>query len=592
MTPTDPDGLGGFIVNGPVHIIGSGTAETILGGRTASDAPVLALQTAGSSVSDLTLRPNAGQPEALRSAGLAEMPNVIQEVRIDGASAADEAKGVNATGVISANRLTVELPVDVTGSGTAVYSTGHDVAVTNSTLTAPFGVDVHEADALVLSSRVTATRGVIANQGTATVETSLVRTVAGFPGRVPVGLMALSDVADATVVSHNTTIVGDAGVGVRAEHGCLLSVGSATVRLRATVIAGDMPITATRSGCAQTQDTCPATLEPGSANIISLDTHRETVGNTGSGGCFERIRESTGDPDFVGGLDFRPRATSPLVDTAESVPRADGETDLATLPLFVDGDGDDVVTRDRGAFEYQRAAPVVTATASPGSVAPGDPVTFAATASDPDGDPITLRWLLSDGFTTTAASFDRSFQAAGAYSGAVEVTDAPGLTATATVSVQVLTPATPTPTPTPPPAAADTSPPQIVLPRGTVRANRKGSVALRFSCAPGEVSPPCRFQRQRLQYQEDRAHGRGQEANREGGQRPRQHAAGPLDDGQAPPRPLTSTLPRACEVAPGAAARDGERRARQPRDGYGPADVQAAALAPAAAGMQVPLSCG
>jgi hypothetical protein len=492
MTGTDPDGLGGFIATGPVDIIGSGTAETILGARSASDAPVLALQSAGSSVSNLSLRLSVNQPEALRSAGVAEMPNVIQEVRIDGASAAGNAKGVRATGVISANRLTVDLPIDSTGSGTAVYSEGKDVTVTNSALTAPFGVEVSEADAMVLRSRVTSTRGVIARQGsTATVDTSLVQTVGGFPGRVPVGLTASSEFADATVVSLNTTIVGDAGEGVRAEHTCSLSSGAALVRLKATVIAGDMPTTATRSGCGPTQDACPATLEPGSANIISLDTHRETALNMGDGGCFERIRESTGDAKFVSGVDFRPRATSPLVDTAESVPPSDGETDLAKLPLFVDGDGDGVLTRDRGAFEYQRGAPVVAATATPGSVAPGDPVTFAATAGDPDGDPITLRWLLSDGFSTTAASFARSFQAAGAYSGAVEVTDASGQTATATASVQVVTPATPTPTPTP--GTADTTPPQIVLPHGSVRSNRKGFIALRFSCAPGEVSPPCSF---------------------------------------------------------------------------------------------------
>ncbi|MDA0173823.1 ThuA domain-containing protein [Solirubrobacter taibaiensis] len=82
--------------------------------------------------------------------------------------------------------------------------------------------------------------------------------------------------------------------------------------------------------------------------------------------------------------------------------------------------------------------PTVVASRTPtGDVSTGTSVAFSATASDPDGDPITYAWDFGDGANATSAAPAHAFTAPGTYAVKVTVSDGKGGTATATLSVVV-----------------------------------------------------------------------------------------------------------------------------------------------------------
>ncbi len=80
----------------------------------------------------------------------------------------------------------------------------------------------------------------------------------------------------------------------------------------------------------------------------------------------------------------------------------------------------------------------------------GDTATFTATASDPDGDPLTATWMVTDDWHTTngghgtatlTSTLNHTFTLGGTYMVAINVTDAHGATAEADVTVTVTDPA-------------------------------------------------------------------------------------------------------------------------------------------------------
>lgn len=139
--------------------------------------------------------------------------------------------------------------------------------------------------------------------------------------------------------------------------------------------------------------------------------------------------------DFNGG-DYRLRPTSPLVDSgfAGEIISPD-ERDLTGAARVVDGDANGVATVDLGAFEYQRTAPTVSASASPQPCQSREVCGFTATGADADGEVLTFAWTFDDGATATGASASHAFATAGAHTATVTATDEAGLTASSTVVV-------------------------------------------------------------------------------------------------------------------------------------------------------------
>lgn len=160
--------------------------------------------------------------------------------------------------------------------------------------------------------------------------------------------------------------------------------------------------------------------------------------NVCTGGGAVRTHPVGGTPTFVDAAagDFRLPFDSPLVDAGGPALLAP-DTDLAGLARPVG-------PSDLGAYEYQRQAPVVTASSTPDAGTPGDPLGFSASASDPDpGEtPTGYSWQFDDGTSAAGASVTHAFATAGRHSAVVTVTDPAGMTASATATVTVTSTAT------------------------------------------------------------------------------------------------------------------------------------------------------
>src|SRR5262249_27809302 len=147
--------------------------------------------------------------------------------------------------------------------------------------------------------------------------------------------------------------------------------------------------------------------------------------------------------------DYRLAHDSPAIDAGSSTVVGPSETDLRSLTRIVAGAPPYTpAARDLGAYEYQHAAPVAAPTASPASVAPGQPVSFDGSgSSDVDGEALTYSWTFDDGATATGLMASHAFATAGAHSASLTVTDPTGLTGNATAQVSVVTPPSSVPAP-------------------------------------------------------------------------------------------------------------------------------------------------
>jgi len=150
------------------------------------------------------------------------------------------------------------------------------------------------------------------------------------------------------------------------------------------------------------------------------------------------------DPLFLGlpGFEQLLRFDSPAIDRGLTslVSPEESATDLGGDPRVADGNGDGVATRDIGAFEYQRRALAVTATAIPSTAEIGQTIAFMGTATEVDtGETVTgLTWRFDDGTTSTSATTGHAFAAAGSHTATLTASDSAGVVATATATVTVL----------------------------------------------------------------------------------------------------------------------------------------------------------
>ncbi len=192
----------------------------------------------------------------------------------------------------------------------------------------------------------------------------------------------------------------------------------------------------------------------------------------------ELLDQSPGFVDSDAG-DYRLLRTSPLIDaggTTGSI--ASGAKDFVDGNRVVDGNGDGSGLVDIGAFEYQRSAPQVTLTQSATTASPGQPVTFQASANDPEGEAFTYAWTFEDGTTAgNVASVERSFSGSGAKSVTVTATDEAGAAGSATAVVMLSAP----------PAARIVAKPKKAFKRGrsgfSIAKNGAPSFSVRFTGA-------------------------------------------------------------------------------------------------------------
>lgn len=186
---------------------------------------------------------------------------------------------------------------------------------------------------------------------------------------------------------------------------------------------------------------------------VNLSNVTEIRLRASSGGAGGTVQVRAGDPEtgtLVGSAEVTPTGgwqtftdvtldvtgapteSGPLYFVVRKPESAANDADLANFN-WVDFVG-------KGATENQR--PVVTATATPATGVAPLTVDFAATASDPEGDPITYKWNfgVTGAPEPTTAEASHTYTAPGNYTAVVTVTDEKGASATAQVQIKVEAP--------------------------------------------------------------------------------------------------------------------------------------------------------
>jgi len=254
-----------------------------------------------------------------------------------------------------------------------------------------------------------------------------------------------------TVLSNNTFIgsggPGCVGIGISGENGAYTSPNDFAVN-DATIVN-----TVVRNCKTSLVRDASGAHRTANVTIRSSDIDLSPVAVTQTGAGTLTAAPDAGnlnvDPLFVGlnGLDQELRFSSPLVDQglADPVSPEESATDLNGNPRVVDGNGDGVVKRDIGAFEYQRRPPVPTASVSSPTTPVGQAVTFSGSATESDpGETVTgLAWRFDDGGAATGTDAPHAFATGGKHTATLTATDTAGVTATATASVFVLAPGIP-----------------------------------------------------------------------------------------------------------------------------------------------------
>jgi hypothetical protein len=390
-----------------VDIVGAGAGQTTIQPSGSSGATTLTVAEPSSTVRDLTIGTDAGTfAEGLELSGTAT------RVSVAAASAATQSLGV------------------VLDGGT----------LRNSTVAAHEGVGA-------IGGRITATRisgdfGVGTEEGTLTVDDSLITTTPG-----PASEEAISDVVTtsipvattATLKLRHDTLIGDgssgssgvtcAASGLNAAADCETTIDSSVIRGFQHAVERS----ATGSGAAASSNV--------SIDYTDLDPSGNVNSNLagGTGSIALGAHDLNVNPAFAatsGPLAFKLSSPSPVIDKGDpTLGAGEPTTDLAGDPRVLTGRSGAPAVSDMGAFEYQPHPPTVTvaAVARPKRVAQ-----FTATTSDPDpGDVVTVTWHFDDGSSATGASVSHAFSKAGTHTATAKATDLDGYSAHASVSVTV-----------------------------------------------------------------------------------------------------------------------------------------------------------
>jgi hypothetical protein len=257
-----------------------------------------------------------------------------------------------------------------------------------------------------------------------------------------VGLDATNPVGgNSSLTVRHLTILGDGGpssTGILVFADSTFSSGTETVDLRSSIVRG-VANSFNRLGSNSGGNTGTADL---SISYTDYDPATSEQSGPGTGPNLVDPTNPNVDPQFVDQAngDLRLRGGSPLIDAGDPAAPIGTEptTDAAGNPRVVDGNGDGTVRRDIGALEYQRRAPIVTPEVPAPIGAPVRvPITFSATATDPDGDLLTYAWTFDDGGSAPGATVQHAFATQGIHVATITVTDSAGVSSSSQVAVGV-----------------------------------------------------------------------------------------------------------------------------------------------------------
>jgi PKD domain len=429
----------------PVDIVGTSAEDTTLVG-TGNNITVLRLLDPASTVSNLGVKiTGAGAETGIELAGKGshlKLTNSGTQVGSVGVQFSGAFPWLHASSIALSyppNKFTVY----------AVHSAATHATITDSDLAAMRGVEVALGQVDVQRSRVWAQQGLTATGAYATASDTSFRVPGPSPSNyTPIALSA-TGTGWSTIAADRVTAYGGGTSNLGLSASPSAGAGNhATIHLRGSVIDGfDTAVWANQSGGASSTVTTswsayayayPSVLVKGGATYTAAPNNLDLTGT--SAGFLDPAN-----------ADLRLRHDSPLVDRGDPAFQPAAALDRDGHPRLRDGDGAGGARVDIGAVEYQRTAPVATATATPGTADPGQTVTFNGTASDADaGDTPTYQWAFDDGTTASGATAQHAFTTPGTHTATLTVSDPTGLTATAHATATVNTPTalmstTPTP---------------------------------------------------------------------------------------------------------------------------------------------------
>jgi len=313
---------------------------------------------------------------------------------------------------------------------------GASPLIAGSLLEGTVGV-LDSGEATILRTRIRGTQGVVASAGAGTVvRDTQIRVPGPFKSNFEKAALTAGGNGTVDLEADRVTAYGD-GTGFGAW---LIPNGgagnNAGISLEGSVLDGfATDVYLTESAGANAALTSKYSAYDSTKLAIGAGTsHVQGTGKLDLAGL---------DPRFAdpGAGDLSLLHDSPLIDGGDpSYQPFLGGLDVMRRTRVRDGDGDGSQVVDIGAHEYQRSAPVASASA-PASGKVGQTLTFDGSSStDADDEVLAYSWSFDDGSEAIGAVVEKSFATAGPHAATLTVTDPAGVSDAdiATVTIEAL----------------------------------------------------------------------------------------------------------------------------------------------------------